>query len=210
MWYTSLPGITSRHWNEEALCHCSDSNTMITEHFYKKPIKSEVLTLQKSPLFKSHAQCQAERRHKTLYRSIHPPCVSLQCTPSGGNIFNRGRDYLIPFGEANAYHSAPCCRSIAHLFSLIQSPTPDLTFNRDVSAKYADLSNKYSVWEKKSSWKGPAEVDTMAQCDPLAPPALDSVYKVPTPLISAPITPQSYSSAADQTQPESEQWLKWH
>lgn len=37
---------------------------------------------------------------------------------------------------------------------------------------------------------GPAEVDTMAQCDPLAPPALDSVYKVPTPLISAPITPE--------------------
>lgn len=48
---------------------------------------------------------------------------------------------------------------------------------------------------------GPAEVDTMAQCDPFEPPALDSVYKVPTPLISPPIT-QSYSSPADQTKPE--------
>lgn len=35
--------------NEEALCYCCDLNTMITEHFYKKPIKSEVLTYKRAP-----------------------------------------------------------------------------------------------------------------------------------------------------------------
>lgn len=49
---------------------------------------------------------------------------------------------------------------------------------------------------------GPAEVDTMAQCDLLAPPAPDSVYKVPTPLISAPSCPRVIADPADQTQPE--------
>lgn len=73
---------------------------------------------------------------------------------------------------------------------MIQWPALDLTFNKDICLKYADLSKCSKTYKNKSLWVGPAEVDPMAQHDPFAPPALDSVYKVPTPLISTPLSPE--------------------
>lgn len=191
MWYTSLPGIASRHPKEEALCYCCDLNTMITEQFYKKPIKSGGFDIQKSPCLNLTHNVRLKDIIK-LYIREHTssvcvcPCLAHH---QEGKAFVEAE--MTPFqGITVPYHSTPHRRLIAHLFGTIQSPRPDLTFNKDVCLKYADLAKYSRIQNKRLFSIGAAEVDTMAQCDPLAPPALDSVYKVPTRLISAPITPE--------------------
>lgn len=141
MWCTFSPGITSRHRNEEALCSRSDSNTTIIEHFYGKPIKSEVLTYKRAPFFKSHAQCQAERRYKTRER---PLCVCV-CPCS------LRREFLL---------STQRCRLIAFLFSTIESPGTGLNFQQRrptgicsfVQIPLSDL--RKTVVVKGTSWGG--------------------------------------------------------
>lgn len=75
MWYTSLPGIISRHHQEEALCYCCDLNTMITEEFYRKPIKKVRFDIQKSPCLSLTHNVRLIDVIKTRYTEAYIPGV---------------------------------------------------------------------------------------------------------------------------------------
>lgn len=127
-----------------------------------------------------------------LYKEAYILCVCPCFEPSGLNIFCRGRED--PFSGGACALSPSTMLQINRTCSVWYNHLgSDLTLNKGICLKY-DLSKTLHDLRREVLVNiRAAEGDTtpaQLQLWPLTPPALDSVYKVPTLLISAPITPE--------------------
>lgn len=144
--------------------------------FYKKPIRSEVWTHKEAPsLNPAHNVGLKDFIDLHAEPYILVLCVCPCFEPSGLNI------YFVFLQRWPRFPEEPT------------PSTPSATLLHKISTKIP-LWNM--IWGK-SCWTGYNDAVW-----PLTPPALDSVYKVPTLLISAPFYPRAISSPADQAQPK--------